>query len=778
MKPQEAKMKEHQAKAKEATAAAAEMRAKAKSARDSGNHAEARKHEAAARGHEQTASDYEDKADEAKAAMDEAEKAEKKEPATAPRVAFAQLTKVDEEKRLVYGRATEQVPDRQNEQLDYAKSKPYFERWSSSQMKASMGKSAGNVRGMHGKVAAGIIVPEQGIMFNDAEKAIDIVSHVVDDAEWNKVLTGTYTGFSIGGRYVSKSAPDSKSGVVSYVADPSEISLVDRPSLPSATFFEVHKADGSTEQREFSKVEDQEADKTKAIDDPKREEQKLSKLFAEDGSDLELESDVSKVAEGGEFIVGERSFLLKKSEDGKATVEEQYKIDGSEQDLSAFAKVLSTRGIGLADAVAILEKETPTPLREPTDSEVLAKAAQMAYDEEKLDLLKTSEDDPKRATFVKLARLELRKIAAREDVSGADKKRAKSEYGTSDFADEKNKKYPIDTPEHIRAAWNYINKNANAAKYGPDEVKTIKAKIVSAWKSKIDKAGPPSAEEAKKFTDAELKKAIGAVAGALAKAAGVTIDGKTAADAQAKPFFEKSAEIVERLDLVKGLYEVSRLSTIIASLCDLMNCVEMEAFREGDKSDLGARLSECVQELGDVLVDMAEEEVSEEVKGTEAYVPAMPVAVQMAASARDLSKAAKVHVDWYAKRDGGTDEKGRAQRVHDRAVELGAACAHAAHASTSIAKVDDSDLRKALGDALKRIETLERQPAQTAKTIVVRAVSKGDDSSGGDQLQKAAAIAAKIEPVRKSDGSIDDAATAVKIMQAMGGSRVTLGKTE
>jgi len=56
-----------------------------------------------------------------------------------------------------------------------------------------------------------------------------------------------------------------------------------------------------------------------------------------------------------------------------------------------------------------------------------------------------------------------------------------------------NKKYPIDTVEHIRASWRYINKAGNASKYSADEVASIKRKIIAAWKDKIDKDGPPSA---------------------------------------------------------------------------------------------------------------------------------------------------------------------------------------------------------------------------------------------------------------------------------------------
>jgi Mu-like prophage I protein/Family of unknown function (DUF6582) len=73
-------------------------------------------------------------------------------------------------------------------------------------------------------------------------------------------------------------------------------------------------------------------------------------------------------------------------------------------------------------------------------------------------------------------------------------------YGDVDYADpgyqeDKQKRYPIDNEEHIRAAWNYINKGKNAGKYSSEQVSKIKAKIVSAWKAKIDKDGPPSAAD-------------------------------------------------------------------------------------------------------------------------------------------------------------------------------------------------------------------------------------------------------------------------------------------
>ena len=74
----------------------------------------------------------------------------------------------------------------------------------------------------------------------------------------------------------------------------------------------------------------------------------------------------------------------------------------------------------------------------------------------------------------------------------------KKPYGDVKYADpgyqeDKKKRYPLDTEAHIRAAWNYIHKPHNAAQYSPSQVSNIKGHIVSAWKSKIDPKGPPSA---------------------------------------------------------------------------------------------------------------------------------------------------------------------------------------------------------------------------------------------------------------------------------------------
>ena len=73
--------------------------------------------------------------------------------------------------------------------------------------------------------------------------------------------------------------------------------------------------------------------------------------------------------------------------------------------------------------------------------------------------------------------------------------RGLNKYGNVKFADSVNKKYPIDTIEHIKAAWNYFHMPRDYQKYSSQDIKKIKDKIIKAWREKIDPNGPPEADE-------------------------------------------------------------------------------------------------------------------------------------------------------------------------------------------------------------------------------------------------------------------------------------------
>ncbi|MGH6796756.1 MAG: hypothetical protein ACREDI_00015 [Roseiarcus sp.] len=159
---------------------------------------------------------------------------------------FLPLAKVDLDRRLITGVATAETPDRSGEIFDYASSKPFFEKWSAEAAAASGGKSLGAVRAMHTPIAAGKLTD---IAFDDDAKRITVAAKIVDDDEWRKVQEGVYTGFSQGGRYVKRWA-DPDSGLTRYTAEPHEISLVDLPCVPDATFDVVKN--GVIEKRAFA----------------------------------------------------------------------------------------------------------------------------------------------------------------------------------------------------------------------------------------------------------------------------------------------------------------------------------------------------------------------------------------------------------------------------------------------------------------------------------------------------------------------------------------------
>lgn len=164
---------------------------------------------------------------------------------------FVPITKVDEERRLVYGLFSAERPDASGEIMDYDTGKSQFQEWSDAAVKRTGGRSKGNVRAMHGNVAAGYVTD---IAFNDEAKTVTGCVKVVDDNEWNKVLEGVYAGFSIGGRYAKRWRDEKNPELYRFTPVLSELSIVDNPCLPDATF-ELIRANGAVEMRKFKTQE-------------------------------------------------------------------------------------------------------------------------------------------------------------------------------------------------------------------------------------------------------------------------------------------------------------------------------------------------------------------------------------------------------------------------------------------------------------------------------------------------------------------------------------------
>lgn len=165
--------------------------------------------------------------------------------------------------------------------------------------------------------------------------------------------------------------------------------------------------------------------------------------------------------------------MTTKREDAESIIEDEEVLKG-----------LDLKSQAVEEEVIVIKSEDKDEMEdcEEGDEECKKKMA-----EKKAEMHKSAvEPEP-------VAEPELVEEAQRKDVSPADKKRAEKEYGDVSYADEQNKKYPIDTEEHIRAAWNYIHQERNAAKYG-DHGAAIKRKILAAWKRVVG-GEPLSAEE-------------------------------------------------------------------------------------------------------------------------------------------------------------------------------------------------------------------------------------------------------------------------------------------
>lgn len=524
---------------------------------------------------------------------------------------FARITKVDEATHKVHGRAVQETVDRSGEIFDYATSKPEFEKWSTAAATATDGKSVGNLRAMHGKVAAGKL---NEITFLDAEKAIDIVTEVVDENEWQKCLKGVYTGFSIGGSYAKKWPDEVNKGVQRYTAQPSEISLVDLPCVPTAQFT-VIKADGAEELRKFETTTD---------------------------------------------------------------------------DTEALAKWFESQPDGVREALAKITKRPDV--------------------------------DPK---------------------EGADK------YGAgADFADAENKKYPLDTAKHIRAAWSYIHMPKNAKKYDAADLKTIKEKIVAAWKDKIDKAGPEAAE-----------KVYAAQAERLAK------------HAEASDTANVITVLLGGEPMEKGLWAVSNFAGLLEQLAWMADGVDAEEQAEGDDSTLPMQFRNALKPLASAFLAMAAEETNEALHGQLNDDAALELA-----AGGDLAKAGKRHsakdqaaIDALAKHHASAKKHLDAMSAHLDGLQGSNAPANDddPDAAQKLAKAADvlqkmTAERDDLAAALEKITTQHAALLQKAAPPkgVAKAVPVSKDDDGDAQLGKL-----DDAPVLRKDGSVDHLATAEKAMR-------------
>lgn len=681
---------------------------------------------------------------------------------------FARLLKYDEKTGYFEAMAADETLDKSQEIFDYDISKPHFLKWSQEFEKSTDGKSKGNVRAMHGKIAAGKLTD---IEFRDAEKGIFVKGLVVDPVEKTKMASGLYTGLSIGGSYGKKWEDPVMKGVIRYEAIPSEISIVDNPCNPGAMFTMV-KADGAEVQKHFDAniaeqligqvwkcaVKGHEHDK-------KAEAESCTAITTESLRKGVMVADVRP-----EFAASIGVDLAKLAPAADAQTEEQ----------KAAAEAIAN---GQKTAEQLDVEKNLDPRVKDFDPE------QMAAFEKFLPDIKTREA----LTMI------VGKIAARQYDTGTP---GEVEKGSTTYADPINKKYPIDSAAHIRAAWNYIHKSKNAAKYSADDVTAMKSKIVSAWKEKIDKAGPPSASD-------------------------------DAAD-----------KSVATLALCKGMYSVSQLAGYVESINWLLEGYQYEQTMEGDESEACTMLEDALHMLCRALAAMAKEETDELMGNADMMA--------LAASITDMAKALKVEdldgepmflapAAWdkvmkdaafarikaaeapkraeLAKSLGMTlgkvgarhskGDKAHLQAIHDHSIGMGAECDHsdcgddaekAARAGrlTKLATVEKElgetkELRSHLAkqvvaiakalelpgqsDASDIVEPVNKMIAELKKLKALPAPAKGNLIDVGtlndaDPIRIGKTDApAEDKPILKHDGSVDQEAQATRAIRKLHGFR-------
>jgi len=155
--------------------------------------------------------------------------------------------------------------------------------------------------------------------------------------------------------------------------------------------------------------------------------------------------------------------------------------------------------------------------------------------------------------------------------SGGDDPHGKVDYADPGYRPDARQRYPIDTERHIRAAWAFIHLPDNARRYTAGQLERIKARIIAAWRAKIDRDGPPAV---------------------------ASEQGRTAATAR------------------KSLAEVGRLAQLIIELDWLHDCIAIEAAMEADGSPLAHQLQGIIAELCDFIQSLAAEETAELVDGS------------------------------------------------------------------------------------------------------------------------------------------------------------------
>jgi hypothetical protein len=635
---------------------------------------------------------------------------------------FFQIRKVDEEKRLVYGEAVSETPDLSGEVFDYESSKPYFEAWSAQVAKDTGGKSFGNVRSMHSKVAAGKVAEPLG--FDDARKAINIAAKVVDDNEWEKVLEGVHTGFSIGGAYVKKWEDGD---LTRYTADPGEISLVDRPCVPTAKFFDVVKSDGTVLRKvAFKEAAAPAADKPVTVD--------------------ELTDDMAALLKAGSLSEAEMLTAIRKAADDKRLDALMFgKKDYSDKQRTS-----------MADSGEAM-KDGSFPIANKTDLHNAIQAVGRAKDQDAAKAHITTrakalglESELPADWSEKIAPAgEVKKV---DNADNSNVNETNTDQGTGANGTATNGPKIGALMSFTFGEKAYQGKCTDLANGGVS-IEVEGTGVFTCGKPTITAAEPGSGAEFSitgEFST-QAKKAVELTQDNLMKVAGAA--------------------------LKKGMYSVSTFASLLCSIQYLQADTAWEAEYEGDGSDMANKLKAWMKEGCNLLVAMVQEEANEMITGA----PDVDIIVLdddmlfLAAQTGGLAKSAALK--FAAMRKVQTDPAAKVKERHTAVEKLTAKNTDLSTRMEKLAteasdlrkqvKARDEELAKAKVAAVAATEEITKLKV-AAKAPAVMAVVKGADVIE-DPAQEPAVV-----PVKDSFGKVDEVASALKKVHKGGGHRVNL----
>lgn len=250
---------------------------------------------------------------------------------------ITKVEKLDDGSVLVEGVATSEALDTDGEVVGYEASKAAFGRWTSMFKRMTGGKSLGNIREMHGPVAAGKAIAWHP---SDDDKSITLRAKVVDAGSAAKVNEGVLSMFSINapGETVKREnrTIDGRNRPFITKYDLLEVSLVDAGANPDSAFSIVKRAKPA-ELLETLK---------KGLEDLRKVD--LEKLAKPAGKDGELKKNAAQAAEMAMQIQAAHRELL------AMLAQEDYGTEGIDlKQLVEATEVLAEIQGALAEAAAL-----------------------------------------------------------------------------------------------------------------------------------------------------------------------------------------------------------------------------------------------------------------------------------------------------------------------------------------------------------------------------------------------------------------------------------------